>query len=167
MSRMRDHFKSLARYNRWANRRLYAACAELPAEEYHRPRAAFFKSLHGTLNHILAGDRIWLARFMATEHGITALDQELCSDLATLRAARETEDAEIIRFIDGLAAVDLGHILHYRNMAGEEQARPLDRLLLHFFNHQTHHRGQAHDQLTQTAVVPPPLDYLYFMAEAD
>ncbi len=74
---MTGHFATMADYNRWANRRLYDACAALPADDYHRARPAFFGSIHATLNHILVGDRVWLGRITGTPSGITALDQLL------------------------------------------------------------------------------------------
>ena len=96
-----DYFRSFARYNQWANRRLYGACAGLPEAEYMKPRASFFGSLHATLNHILVGDRVWMGRLTGHDPGIRALDQMLYGDLAGLRVAREAEDAQIIAFIEG------------------------------------------------------------------
>src|SRR5215510_12994238 len=98
-----DHFRGFARYNQWANRRLYQACAALPEAEYMKPRASFFGSLHATLNHILVGDRIWMARI--TGHpatGIQALNQILYGELTGLRVAREAEDAQIINVVDAM-----------------------------------------------------------------
>ncbi len=166
MGYARDHFRDLARYNAWANERLYAACAGLTEADYLRPRPAFFKSIHGTLNHVLVGDRLWLARFEGHRTGITALDQTLYGDLAGLRVARRAEDARIAAFVEGLADRDLERPLAYRNIRGESHVDPLGRLLTHLFNHQTHHRGQVHDQLSQTPVAPPPLDFVYFLHEA-
>ncbi len=159
------HFRRLARYNRWANQRLYAACAQLHEAEYLKARPAFFKSLHGTLTHILVGDRMWLARFAGKSAPDYKLNDILYADLIGLKVAREAEDARILRYVEGLDAAALGEALAYRNMAGEEWRQPLDQLLTHFFNHQTHHRGQAHDQLSQTGVAPPELDFIYFMRE--
>jgi uncharacterized damage-inducible protein DinB len=166
MSFARDHYRTMARYNAWANERLYAACARLPEAEYLKPRRAFFSSLHGTLNHILVGDRIWMSRFEGRAHGIRALDQILYGDLAGLQIARRAEDALIRAFVDGLDESDFDRAVRYTNMAGQSFADPLGRLLAHFFNHQTHHRGQAHDQLSQAGAEPPPLDLIYFYREA-
>jgi uncharacterized damage-inducible protein DinB len=165
MSFATEHFRALAHYNSWANERIYAACAALGEAEYLKPRRSFFKSLHGTLNHILVADRIWLARFQGHDHHIRALDQQLYGELAGLRVARQAEDALILGFVEGLSEADCNHVLSYRNMAGEKLAGKLGRLLAHLFNHQTHHRGQAHDQLSQTAVAPPPLDFLIYLRE--
>jgi uncharacterized damage-inducible protein DinB len=154
----------MARYNQWANRRLYDACAKLSGEDYLRPRPAFFGSIHGTLNHILVGDRVWLGRFGWSDAKVTALDQILYRDLATLRAARAAEDANIIARIDGLADDAVDGVLVYRSIVDPAERRTtLHWALTHFFNHQTHHRGQVHDMLSQTAVAPPPLDLMYFL----
>ena len=161
----RAHFARLARYNRWANQRLYAACASLPETEYLKPRQAFFKSLHGTLSHILVADRLWLARFENKPQPYQQLDHIPYAELAGLRVAREAEDARVIRVVEAIEESAFGRPFTYRNMAGETWAQPLDQLLTHVFNHQTHHRGQAHDQLSQTGVAPPELDYVYFMRE--
>lgn len=165
MSIDRTHFARLARYNQWANQRLYAACARLPEAEYLKPRPAFFKSLHGTLSHILVADRLWLARFEGKPQPYQHLDHIPYAELAGLRVAREAEDARIIRVVDALEDDAFARPFTYKNMAGETWSQPLDQLLTHVFNHQTHHRGQAHDQLSQTAVPPPELDFVYFMRE--
>lgn len=162
-----DYFRTLARYNRWANERLYAACAKLHEAEYLKPRAAFFGSIHGTLNHILVGDRIWMGRFTGHADGIRALDQILYPEFAGLRVAREAEDAQIVNYADALDLPTLNSTLRYKRLSEPSRAAatPMRFALGHFFNHQTHHRGQAHGLLSQTAVPPPPLDLLYFLRE--
>lgn len=166
------HFRTFARYNVWANARIYAACAKLSAEEYLKSRPSFFASIHLTLNHILVGDRLWMGRFTGNRPiGIKSLDQEIYSDLSGLTVARQAEDAKISAYIESLDEADYDNIVFYTTMAGRQHHDPLSRLLAHFFNHQTHHRGQVHDQLTQTALFarpaePPELDLIYFMREA-
>ncbi len=161
-----DYFRSFARYNQWANRRLYATCAELPEAEYMKPRPCFFGSLHATLNHILVGDRLWVGRITGHLPDITALDQILYGDFIGLRVAREAEDAQIINLLDSMDEPTLNSTLRYTTMAGERAATPMRMVLAHLFNHQTHHRGQAHDLLSQTAVAPPGLDLVYYLREA-
>jgi uncharacterized damage-inducible protein DinB len=160
-----DHFRTLARYNQWANRRLYGACAQLDDAEYRKRRPAFFGSIHGTLNHLLVGDRVWLGRIEHVPSGIERLDQILYDDFAALRAAREAEDRRIIALVDRLDAAALAETLDYANMAGTPQRTRLDWVLTHVFNHETHHRGQAHGLLSQTAVAPPPLDLIFYLRE--
>lgn len=166
MSReLHAHFRTFAGYNAWANKRLYDAAAKLPEAEYLKPRPAFFKSIHGTLNHILVGDRTWLGRLIGREPGILSLDQILYADLAGLRVARQAEDARLIAYVDRLSEAELLGSTSYRNMAGRPFTTPLAQALAHIFNHQTHHRGQVHDLLSQTGVAPPELDLIYYLRE--
>jgi uncharacterized damage-inducible protein DinB len=160
-----SYFRRLARYNAWANRRLYTACAALSEADYRAERPSFFGSIHATLNHILVGDRVWLARFIGAVSCIERLDEILYDDLPALRAAREAEDARILTYTGNLNDTAIDQTLRYRNMAGEPQETPLGWTLAHFFNHQTHHRGQVHGLLSATAVPPPPLDLIYFLRE--
>ena len=153
------HFQTLARYNTIANQRLYEAVAFLNDAEYRRERDASFRSIHRTLNHILLGDRIWMGRFTETAHATTPpLGGELYPDFAGLRAARVAEDARIETFLAGATDDFLAKDVRYVNSAGEHYADPAGLLLAHLFNHQTHHRGQVHTMLSQTAVKPPSLD---------
>ncbi len=152
------HFQRLANYNTLANCRLYEACSQLPDTERKCIRPAFFKSIHGTLNHILVGDRIWLQRFGGGEIESTRLDAILYEDFDQLCTARLSEDQRIETFASGLTDELLTHTIEYRNNAGNIHSDPVDLLIAHFFNHQTHHRGQVHDMLTQTTIAPPVLD---------
>ena len=159
MSAAADHWRQMARYNTRANRLLYDAVAGLPDAEYRRTRAAFFGSIHGTLNHILLGDRIWMARFEGGTHPSTGLDAILHDGFADLRAAREAMDARIEAFVD--RRVDDGFLagsIRYTTNSGTEAEDPAVMLLAHLFNHQTHHRGQVHGLLSQTDVPPQSLD---------
>jgi uncharacterized damage-inducible protein DinB len=160
------YFSQLARYNAWANRRLYEAVGLLPEAEYMRERPAFFGSIHATLNHVLVGDRLWIARVEEREPPKLALDQILYGDLVALRVARLAEDEHIANVVSGIPEERLDELLHYRTTKGEPQRTPLRVVLGHFFNHQTHHRGQVHGLLSQTTVAPPPLDLIYFLRES-
>jgi len=153
-----EHFQILARYNTLANRKLYAACSELEDAERKQSRPAFFKSIHGTLNHILVGDRIWLGRFAGAEVPSTGLDRILYEDFDPLQAARVQTDEQIEAFAAGLSEAFLSQSLSYRNNQGNLHSDPVSLLVAHFFNHQTHHRGQVHDLLSQTPIAPPSLD---------
>jgi len=130
-------------------------------------RQAFFGSLHNTLNHILVGDRIWMGRILGRDHGIASLDAILHEDFDELRAARKAEDAGILAYADGLKAEDMLTILEYRSFSGEGSKTPLPLVLGHMFNHQTHHRGQAHALLSQAGLAAPSLDLIYFLREAE
>ena len=117
---MKPHFAMLAAYNAWCNRRLYDAAAALPEADYHADRGAFFKSLHGTLNHILVADRIWMKRLTGEGEAPTRLDAILFDDLASLRRARAAEDARIIAYVDRLSEADLAGLLRYRPVTRPE-----------------------------------------------
>lgn len=162
---MKAHFETFARYNAWANQRLYEAVAEVPDAQYREDRGAFFGSLHGTLNHILVGDRAWLTRITGEGRSPASLDQILCDDFATLRQARTAEDDRIIRAIGGLDEAQLAGTIRYRNMRGDPMEQPLTQVLAHVFNHQTHHRGQAHTLLSQMGYEAPALDLIYFVRD--
>lgn len=159
---MRDHVLRFSRYNAWANERLYAAVATLPAEEIGRDRGAFFGSILGTLNHILVGDRVWLGRITGTDYGIRALDQVLYDDFAELWEARRTFDRVIENVV---GAVPLDGDLRYKTIGAVEKTTPMAVVLDHVFNHQTHHRGQVHHMLGMAGVEPPALDLIYFVRE--
>jgi uncharacterized damage-inducible protein DinB len=165
---MQKHFAMFAAYNRWANERLYAATARLTEAEYRADRGAFFGSLNGTLNHLLVTDRIWMHRFTGAGHQPTRLDEILFDELPSLSEARQAEDARIITYIDGLSQGDLVGTFSYRTITRPADiTQPLAPALLHFFNHQTHHRGQAHTLLTIAGGrdAAPSLDLIYFQRE--
>jgi uncharacterized damage-inducible protein DinB len=165
---MKDHFEMLAGYNRWANRRLYAAAGALPDAEYRSPRGAFFGSLHGTLNHLVVADRIWMRRFTGEGPVQTQLDEILFDDFGALSVAREVEDERIVRYVDGLSEADLAVTFTYRTIVQpKDMTQPLAPALAHFFNHQTHHRGQAHALLSAIAgnAAAPSLDLILYQRE--
>ena len=153
-----ETFRLFARYNGLANRRLYGACAALKETERHQDRGAFFRSIHGTLNHILVGDRIWMARFEGDTAPSTGLDRILYDHFAELSEARAALDDRIAAFFDRLGPEELTGTIDYVNNEGRRFSDGRVMLYLHLFNHQTHHRGQVHAMLTQTVPDPPMLD---------
>ncbi len=164
---MTSRYVMFAAYNRWANERIYAAAAGLADADYRADRGAFFKSLHGTLNHLLVGDRIWMRRFTGEGEAPNRLDAILYEDFASLRAARRAEDERIVQWVGTLTPADLAGTLRFRtlsNPADIEQVRAF--ALDHFFNHQTHHRGQAHCLLTAITGDAPSLDLVVFQRES-
>lgn len=161
---MLDHFRMFADYNRWANRLVYAAAAELSDAEYRQDKGAFFGSLHRTLNHILTADRIWMKRFTQQGEAPTRLDAVLHDDLAGLAAARAAEDERIIDWIDGLDQARLAAHFTFTPLTRPEKIEQrLGPTLSHFFNHQTHHRGQAHAILTALGRPSLTLDLVFFL----
>lgn len=157
------HYRMFARYNEWANRRLFEAAGKLSIEQYRADRGAFFKSMHGTLNHLLVTDRIWMQRFTGEGEAPTRLDAILFETLDDLRIAREAEDSRIVRYADGLDEGRIAGTIKYRRVSTpQEFEQELAPALAHWFNHQTHHRGQAHAILTSLTGEAPELDLLFF-----
>ena len=161
----KHHFETLARYNRWANRRLYEVAAQLSDAQFREDRGAFFGSLRGTLNHILVADRVWLERIEGSGPKPSSLDEILYDDFAGLRAAREAEDERILRVLAAIPAERFESVLSYRSMAGTPHEVPFAQILTHIFNHQTHHRGQAHTLLSQFGLDAPSIDFVYFLLD--
>ena len=158
---LKAHFDQLADYNRWANSRLYDEAAKLADAARKRPIGLFFSSLHGTLNHLLVTDYIWLRRMTGEGPQPERLDQVLHEDFDELRAAREAANTRVFDFVTGLAPADYDRVLEYRNSTGRLFQQRLGPALTHLFNHQTHHRGQAHAALTILGVrEPASLDLL-------
>jgi uncharacterized damage-inducible protein DinB len=156
----------MARYNAWCNERLYEVAAQLSDADYRADRGAFFKSVHGTLNHLLVADRIWMRRFTGEGEAPNRLDAILFEDFAELRAAREKEDERIVTYVDGLSEADLAGRFRYRTITNPTDIeQPLAPALMHFFNHQTHHRGQVHCLLTGLGHEAPSLDLLLFQRQ--
>ncbi|CAN5739565.1 DinB family protein [soil metagenome] len=165
---MKDHYTTFAGYNAWANRRLYGAAMGLSDADYRTDKGAFFKSMHGTLNHLLATDRIWMKRFTGTGEAPERLDTILHERLADLRGAREAEDRRIVAYVGDLDEERLAGVIRYRRVSTpEEFVQRLMPALDHWFNHQTHHRGQAHMILTSLGLAAPELDLLYYQREVE
>ena len=151
------HAQAMARYNRWQNRSLYGAADRLPDSERKRSRGAFFGSIHGTLSHLYFGDQIWMYRFTGTTpQPIAKSIAELATampDWGELKAARSAFDEVIIGWADAMKQADLdGDLAWHSATMGREISRPRWLLVTHFFNHQTHHRGQVHCLLTQNGL---------------
>jgi len=160
-----DNYRFLARYNHWFNERLYDACEKLGDEERKRDRGAFFGSIHGTLNHLVWGDTMWLGRFAAQGLTFAALPADLLvlpvharyetmlhGDWAGLRGQRARLDAAIEAWVAEMPDDFLTRTMRYSNTKGVQRAHPMWQALTHFFNHQTHHRGQVTTLLMQAGV---------------
>jgi uncharacterized damage-inducible protein DinB len=158
-----DHFRQLADYNHWANRRIYAAALAMPDEQYRHRTGVFFGSLHGTLNHLLLTDRIWLKRLTGEGEHPDRLNAILFEHRNDLVRARMAEDARLIKVVNGYTDAGLSEAVSYQTTSGKPYQQPLADILLHLFNHQTHHRGQAHACCSiLTGKEPPSLDLLAF-----
>ena len=161
-----QRYTMFAAYNQWANARLYGAASALSDTEYRADRGAFFKSVHGTLNQLLATDRMWMKRMTGQGDAPDRLDAILFEDFAQLQAARETEDQRLLDFVATLDDAALAAPLRYRTITNPaEFQQPLSTALDHVFNHQTHHRGQAHCLLTILVRAAPSLDLAAYQRE--
>jgi len=155
----RGHARTMAAYNRWMNERLYELCAGLSDAQRKRDRAAFFKSVHGTLNHLLYGDRAWMSRFTGRDLGWKGPADELYADFAELRAARTALDRLIEDWTERLEERWLASDFTYASrIDGRSRTFPAWILVTHMFNHQTHHRGQLTTLLSQLGIDPGVTD---------
>ena len=153
-----------ARYNRWMNDSLYGHAATLSDEARKRDLGAFFKSIHGTFNHLLVADRVWLGRFKGVKlgdgsmgPGIRALDQELFADFDELRRERAQTDDELSAWVSELTPERLAAPLVYMRR-GKRLEAPLWGAVAHVFTHQAHHRGQITTLLMQQGCDPGVTD---------
>jgi uncharacterized damage-inducible protein DinB len=154
----------MAKYNEWMNTKLYEIAMTLPGEELIANRKAFFGSILGTLNHLAVGDTIWLKRFATHPANYSALelvrnlptpaslDQILYTDVQSLSNHRRSLDQVIMEWARSITDCDLDHVLHYANTKGVVADKNFFSLVMHFFNHQTHHRGQVTTLLSQAGV---------------
>ncbi|MDF1720315.1 MAG: DinB family protein [Minwuia sp.] len=163
----KPYFMRLANYNIWANGLLYDAADQVPKDQQTEDVGAFFGSLSGTLNHIIIADRIWLRRLRGDGPEETQHDRIVSHDMAKLRAARRVEDDRVMDFVGTRQESDYAGTISYRTTSGEPFSQQLDAVLAHFFNHQTHHRGQAHDILTRLTGSAPSIDLLYYIRSLD
>jgi uncharacterized damage-inducible protein DinB len=168
-----DNYRFLAKYNRWFNQRLYSACDQLSDDERKRDRGAFFGSIHATLNHLMWGDRVWLRRFGdqgvrfpsltpqvvqlpdGAMHGVVVYEE-----WAALRAARDELDAAIEAWARDMPADFPLRTMRYSNTKGVAREHPAWQAITHFFNHQTHHRGQVTTLLAQAGIDPGTTDLI-------
>ncbi|MDW6021282.1 DinB family protein [Mesorhizobium sp. BAC0120] len=165
---MKQHFQMFAAYNKWANGRIYDAAAELSADEFERDMGAFFRSMLGTLNHLLVADRVWMKRFTGEGDAPAALDAILFRDFAKLRAAREAEDQRILKWVGSLKEKDISGRFTYTRLSDmSTHSQRLAPALDHVFNHQAHHRGQAHMILTALGRPSVVLDLVAFQRTED
>ena len=160
---MKANFEQLAAYNRWANARLYEAALALTDSDYQRDTGVFFKSMMGTLNHLLVTDRNWMRRLTGEGEHYHRGDIVIHEDRRSLGAARADEDDRIVRYVASLDEAALASLHAYATTKDKPFEQRRSDILAHLFNHQTHHRGQAHAILSiVTGREPPPLDLLAF-----
>jgi uncharacterized damage-inducible protein DinB len=159
-------YRGMAYNNGWANHRLLAACAGLSQAEFTAPRTGFFPSLSATLNHILVIDHFYVDAMEGGRLGPAAwAEPEPCKTVAALAAAQADVDRRLIAVVESLDGAALEGIVDVHRGTRVQHER-MDRLLLHLFQHQVHHRGQAHAMLSGTSVRPPQLDEFFSSGDA-
>lgn len=161
-----QHAQLMARYNRWMNEKIYAACEQLSDAERKAERGAFFKSIHTTLNHILWGDGTWLGRFvqgtpLEKDYPKAPIGTDIHADWPALKSARIAMDADITAWA---AALDPAWLTRdfswYSGLTKSTRTKPAWLLVTHLFNHQTHHRGQLTTLLSQCGIDPGETDLM-------
>ncbi|MEL7542818.1 MAG: DinB family protein [Pseudomonadota bacterium] len=156
------YVRKMAGYNRWMNDAMYASAWPLDDAARKQDLGGFFSSIHGTFNHLLWGDQIWMSRFAGTPAPLSpdiAGSTRQFDDFARLRAERQSFDVIILQWAASLDDDWLdGNLSWHSGALGREVMRPRAELVMHMFNHQTHHRGQVHAMLTRLGVTTPTTD---------
>ncbi|MCG8670291.1 MAG: DinB family protein [Pseudomonadales bacterium] len=172
-----DQFKMLANYNQWMNSSLYQSCQSLTPEQLAEDRGAFFGSILATLNHLLIGDGFWLSRCSGNETYMLFKDELgeliqlkglgtiLYENFSVLSEKRQQMDLDILQYVDLLTEDDLSCSIGYQTSKGDALHNRLDVILIHWFNHQTHHRGQITTLLSQLGVDYGVTDLIYIKDE--
>lgn len=158
-----EHVRTMARYNDWQNRSLIGAADGLSDADRRLARGSFFGSIHGTLSHLLWGDRMWLSRFEGAEkrEGTVPESPNLFPDWVDLKQKRAEFDQRLIGWAAGLDPSWLyGEVVWYSGISKQERRAARWFLVTHFFNHQTHHRGQVHAMLTAAGAKPDDTDLM-------
>jgi uncharacterized damage-inducible protein DinB/GNAT superfamily N-acetyltransferase len=163
---LREHLQTLARYNLWATQRLAAHVNVLTEADYRRDVRLFFKSIHGTLNHLLVGEHLlWFARFAEGASAVTALDIEAEPDRARLQERLGEGALAWLPLIEVWPEERLLGTLTYQRINGQTVTLPFAAALAHVFNHGTHHRGQITAALTAMGHACPELDMVFMLQE--
>lgn len=156
-----EYIQTMAHYNGWQNRSLYAAASTLSDEARQQQRGAFFGSIHGTLSHLLWGDTIWMSRFDGWDAPTTGIPEsaDFGGDWPSLVTRRRKADDRILDWAGRVSIADIeGELCWFSGAVQREVCKPRALLFTHFFNHQTHHRGQVHAMLTAAGATPDDTD---------
>lgn len=154
----KQYLRSLLEYNAWANAELYKKVFELPPAEVTKKRETMLESIHLSLNHLLAVDRIWLAHMQKRPHGIEVLRARLYEDLDELWAARRDQDRIIVDYLDSLGSDDLEEVVDYELIGGNKGSLSRAMCLTHLVTHGSYHRGWIADMFGQAGTHPPTMD---------
>ena len=157
------NFQLLSNYNTWANTKIFSSCKKLDDTEYKKDRRAFFSSIHGTLNHLLVVDKAYISRIKGKDHGLISLNQILYENLLQLEEERIKEDKRLVDLVYSLSEKSIHKQITYKGFETGNTTYTINMILITLFNHQTHHRGQIHNMLSQTGIKPPPIDIPNFI----
>ena len=160
---MKNHLRTLADYHVWAFEMLYGALVSMRGEQYEADAGLFFRSVHGTLNHLLLADRVWFGRFTGEPYKVSRLDAELESDRAELEQAIYRQASVWATWIEQQGEDQLAGELVYHNLKGTEFRNPVTPTLLHVFNHGTHHRGQISAAVSGFGYEVPEMDLIWYL----
>lgn len=163
---MKQHLQLLADYHVWAFETLYEALLPLDDERYRADCGLFFHSVHGSLNHLLVADSVWFGRVIGQPFAVSGLDAELESDRAALEDRLCAHAARWGAWMKDTSAAELAAPLIYSNMSGTRFEQETATLLLHVFNHATHHRGQVSAAITAFGLVAPEMDLIWYLRRA-
>ena len=152
------NFQLLANFNTWANTKIFSSCKKLDDTEYKKDRKAFFSSIHGTLNHLLVVDGAYISRIEGKNHDLKSLDQILYENLFQLEEVRIKEDKRLVDLVNNLSKESINKEITYKGFETGNQTYTINLVLITLFNHQTHHRGQIHNMLSQAGIKPPQID---------
>jgi uncharacterized damage-inducible protein DinB len=168
-----QYVQTMAAYNRWMNEKIYAACERLTDEDRKADRGAFFRSIHSTLNHLIWADYTWIGRFakdtpLEKAYPKAASGTDVYDDWHTLKQERIAMDADIHAWAASVEPEWLaGDFSWYSGLAKAMRTRPAWLLVMHFFNHQTHHRGQVTTLLSQYGIDPGETDLMRMPLQGD
>jgi uncharacterized damage-inducible protein DinB len=160
---LRRHCELMAEYHGWAYGLLYEQVDRVDEERYRLDTGLFFRSIHGTLNHLLLVDHLWYGRLVGEPWPIATLADEIESERAALKAQLLDRAGLWRRYLDGLSDAELAGTAAFRKIDGSPARLPRASCILHVFNHGTHHRGQVSAALTQFGGLAPEIDLPYFL----
>lgn len=160
---LRRHCEWMAEYHGWAYATLFAALDALDEERYRLDTGLFFRSIHGTLDHLLLVDRLWYGRLVGDPWQAVKLSDPMVADRTELREELLGRSACWRRYLESVTDADLAGIAEFRKIDGSPARLPRATCVLHVFNHGTHHRGQVSAVITQLGGKAPEMDLPYFL----
>ena len=164
---MLAHPHVMAQFSTWANERIYVACGQISKDDLEKDRSAFFRSIHGTLNHILLVDLLYRERIEEVRTRFKTLDETVHQDLDDLRSAQASSDSWYQELLDGMTESQLDEPMGFYTLLDDPEYWEVPRRTYYsnLFQHQVHHRGQIHNMLSQVGIDPPPIGFIQYQVE--